>query len=830
MTAPLLAIFAAVASLYTSPQAPGHLQATFRSGLDADLEARFTLSQVPGTRFVAVSREAGTPRPGSASVAAKAARCQEQAAGLCDINWSSAPPAFLPLPLPHHVETACQSGQAEVLLSGEDGSPLIVIVRGSAEQPSEVLLAFDLDAHDIAQPGAKLRRWPYLNYLLHAAACAATGKTPPRFSDWEHSPLPGKKTRQWFVGALLLMWIAVLLLYRWARKRGRAAKDDATHFLSAVEGIRKTENAQKVTPAEPQGDIMAPFSRPLSGLLTLLAGMVVLTGPYFAMQSLLTRHVQPFPEANGLWRYTCDTLYIVWLTFDLGTQTAFVKYFAEHRVNKPEVALHDVQFYVWFQIFSRLIEASLLVGFALGYLPGSAYARYMPFVLLYAAACQPAFPAVGKFLCQAIQRFDYYNILDFLESRLLGFLVPLPFILLGRALGRSHPEYGESYGAALGMGLGGLFTTLSVLVIGLYAMHRLGMPLKPIFLAQFRKDTVRRQLWFGFKLTIGQEPFRLTTFIEGLILIRWLRDSDTWLGLKDLLDNRLTMLAFFAWSYYQSAVPVFSEAMAAQKRQLMQYYVARYLQFGSVFAATIFSLLCSVGPLYIERALGAQWSQAVDYLVIAAASGLLLPWAWLTDSLQQGAGRPGTTTVVMLCEQGLRLLLLLVFIKRFQFLSIYLATLFALLLKIGIAWTLNHRRIVPLRIPLWQTILAPHLCGLVNYCVWHGLALSLAPQSAPAVLALFLVAGAGSIGLSFFLLGLLGGLDGAARRELAQASRMVALVGPLCRGLAFIAEHGAKLSPWQPPPLPGWQAAQKESTELNAEAKARRSSDPLKVK
>lgn len=777
---------------------------------DAALRARYELAAVPGVRFIDL------PTEKAALEGAKPPLCTQQSAGLCDITWNSAPQAFAPLTLPPAWQAAVAAGTAQVLLRSDEGSPLIIVSRGPPGSAGpEVLLAFSVAADSVADPGARLVRWPYFNYLLYVAACAAANQPPERFSTWSHSPLPGPRTRLLIVLALALSWLLVAGLYRLARRRGNRAVDAASRFLSAVALLRQSNVAptDKATPdAGPK--LTAVFARPLSGLLMLMGGMVVLTGPYFAIQSIITRNVQPFPEADGLWRTTVDGLYIVWLTFDMGTQTAFVKYFAEHRVSHPERALADVQFYVWYQIIARLVQATLLVAFALGYLPMSSYALFAPFVLLYAAISQPAFPAVGKFLCQAIQRFDYYNLLDFLEARLLNFLMPLPAILIGRAWGLAHPEFGEAYGAALGMGVGALVTAFSVLFIGLYAMHHLGLPLGPLFLVQFRRDTVKRQLWFGFKLTLGQEPFRLTSFLESLILIRWLRDSPTWLGLRDLLHNRLTMLGFFAWGFYQSAVPVVSEALAAGKHRLLQYYVARYLQFGTLFAATIFSLLCAVGPIYIERALGAQWSQAAGYMVIASVSGLLLPWAWLTDSLQQGAGRPGTTTTVMLIEQGARLLLLMLLIQRFQFLSIYMATLTALCLKIGVAWTINHRRIVPLRIPLWPTLGAPHAAAAINYLLWRGVASLWAPAGTWSVLLLLLVAGAGSIALCFFLLGLLGGLDGAARRELDQAWRMVTLIGPLCRLLTLCAELGARLSPWQPAPPPGFEDAQRESADL----------------
>lgn len=788
MTASLLTALALVAA--TSP--------------DADLAKRLELAGASDARFVMA---APAPQPAAAQAVALPS-CPQPAAGLCDINWASAPQGFVPGALPSPWTEEVGDGRAEVLVRSEAQAPLVVVSRGRGE----VLLAFDLDAGKISQPGAALRRWPYFNYLLHVAACAAAGKAPPRFAAWEHAPLPGKETRLGLVTGLGVMWLLALALYQLARRRGKRAVDAPGRFLAAVAAARRGSEAAE--PAQRAAGLEA-FARPLSGLLTLLSAMLLLTGPYFALQSLISQRVQPFPEADGLWRYTFDALFILWLTFDFGTQTAFVKYFAEHRVSHPEAALRDVQFYIWFQVFSRLVEMSLLLAFALGYLPGSTYAIYAPVVLVYTAICQPAFPAVAKFLCQAIQRFDYYNLLDFLEQRLLCFIVPMPLILLGRSWGRLHPEFGEAYGAAFGLGVGQLANGLVMLGIGLFALRRLGLPVGPLFLAQFERDTAKRQLWFGLKLTLGQEPFRLTSFLESLILIRWLRDFPTWLGLRDLLHNRLTFLAFFAWGYYQSAVPAVSEAFGAGKVRLVQYYVLRYLQFGGLFATMICSLLCAIGPLYIHVALGEQWGRAADYIFIAAGSTLLLPWAWLTDSLQQGAGRPGTTTVIMLLEQGARLLLLVLLVPRFQFLGIYLALICALLLKVTAAWTLNHRRIVPLTLPLWPALGAPALAGLLNYALWRGVVALWGPTTTGAVLALFFVTGAGTIVFGFFAYGLVGGLDAAARRELGQAGRLSAVLGPLCQALAAAAEAGARLSPLRPSPPAVWQAAQAESLELD---------------
>lgn len=761
---------------------------------DRDLAARFSLaagSSAPAVRFTQL------PASGAAAIdAIKAPDCTRPAGpGLCDINWGSAPPAAATI-----IDARALDG-AEILLRTERGLPLVAVRSG------EVLLAIDLsDPDSPAAPGSRIRRWPYFNYLLHVAACRTASIAPSRFADWEHAPLPGAQARTVTFAIGLALWCIALLLFRRARRGTPGDRDASAAFLAFI----STSESHHTDGATASVWSRAGFTRPLSGLLTLIGSMVLLIGPYFALQWLLSAHVQPFPEAGGYFSTVVDALFIAWLTFDLGTQTAMVKYFAEHRAVDPAEALRDVQFYFWWQIGSRLVEATLLGALALGYLPVSSYALYAPMVLLYAAGCPGNTATLPKLVCQALQRFDYQNLLDLIEARLLSFLVPMPMILLGRAWGRSHPRFGEAYGAAIGLGLGQLVTQILVLTIGLLVLRKLRVPLRPLFLAGFTRQTAKRQLWFGWKLTLGQEPLRLTSLLESMIILRWLRDFPTWLGIRDLLHNRLTFLFFFAWGYYQSAVPAVAEAFARGRKKLVTYYVARYLQFGFLYSALMFGLLCAIGPRYIAVALGAQWIRAADYLVLASLSGLLLPLAWLSDSLQQGAGRPGLTTTVMFIEQGLKLLLLLLFVRSLQFTGLYVALLLALSLKCAIGFGLSHRYILRLTLPIWSTVGAPLAAGLLNFAIWRAVIAIVDPATTASVLALFLLAGAGSFVCGLFLCGLLGGLDETALQELTDAARVSAIVGPVCRVLAAAARLGARLAPFRAPPHPLARAAYDE--------------------
>lgn len=733
--------------------------------------------------------------------------CVKPQPGLCDIDWGSAPGHWGPtvpwnFPVPQ---------KARVLLRTRSGVPLLWA------QPNRVDIAVDLPGHrppDPGDPSARILQWPHFNYLLYTAGTLARGQTPERFLAWKQSPLLGMGSPVLWLLLSVVLWSLCALWFVLGRRFHR--EPAAALWVSALTrpvqaGPDPAGQAANKPDAKPDTESRLAwqrvgFARPLSGFLTLLGSMLLLIGPYYALQSFWAGSIQPFPEADGMWRNTESMLFIAWLTFDMGTQTAVVKYFAEHRALKPEEALKDIQFYVFWQIAARSVEATVLFAVALRVIPWTTYVVYAPFVLLYALVQLPSIASVPKLLCQGLQRFDYQNLLDVAETRVLCFLAPIPFILLGRSLGKGLPQYGEAFGAAIGMGIGSLFTQLCVFAIGVLALRKMRIPFLPILLPHFDWATAKRQLSFGFKVTLGQEPFRLISFLEGLIIMRWLHDYPVWLGIRDLLHNRITFLFVFAWSYYQSALSVISETVAQNKKALFRYYIARYLQFGFFFSALVFSMLFAVGPRYIAVALGPQWRAASDYLLLGCLSGLLLPLAWLSDFLQQGAGKPGTTTIVMLIEQGLRLLLLLWFVQHLQFAGIYVAAIVALVVKCVVGWWLNHRNVIDHPFsgakPRFFVFL-PLLVGVFNFLLWRGLTQLTLPTSWLGMILLFFLAGAGSFAFGFFALGFLGGLDGQVLRELDQAANMSSLVRPICVGIVRLAHLGAQRSPWPAPEFPG---------------------------
>src|SRR6185295_13914546 len=108
----------------------------------------------------------------------------------------------------------------------------------------------------------------------------------------------------------------------------------------------------------------------------------------------------------------------------------------------------------------------------------------------------------------------------------------------------------------------------------------------------------------------------------------------------------------------------------------------------------------AIGPAFIT-ALGPQWARALPYLPIAICYGLVLTPAWVSDPLQWGTARPMAYVVSLVSEQAIRFTLFFVLVPIFQFGGVVMATVGALALKGVIAWTINHKTILPLRIDPW---------------------------------------------------------------------------------------------------------------------------------
>ncbi|MCS6914452.1 MAG: hypothetical protein RMK29_06965 [Myxococcales bacterium] len=687
------------------------------------------------------------------------------------VSWRSAPKLRARVPL-------FAPGVAAVEVAGE----------GAVVREGDRLVVLGLRPDDPSNQA--LWRWGYFNYLLYAATVLAAGQEPKPFHVWPAAPLPRRGTRTGWVLFILAIWPVSLGAFLWARRAARRRED------SLIEPFFLALQARSPAAGGAAAWSRVGFERPLGGFFVLTGALLVFIAPYVVVvQFVLPTYVQQFPEVDGMWYAVYDFFYWVWMLFDLGTSVAFVKFFAELRVKDPREALSAVQFYTWWQILTGALQVTIVGLLGVFYVPRTEYALFSHLVALYALSQWPGFFYTLAYFFQAVQRFDYYQAVDLLQNRFLLVVGPIPFVLLGRAWGRRHLDYGEAMGAVFGTAVGYYLVGLLVLVFSYGLYRRLGVGLQPLLLAGFGWPTTRRMLGYGWKVMLSSIIHKMAVGIEVTVLVAMLLSYSEAMGIKSLIDYKFYFLFNFLYGWCEPAVATFSEAHGAGKMQLLRYTIARYFQFGHLYCAIIFSFMVPLAPRFIRGALDPSWTEAAPLLLLACSRGLLLPAAWIIDSVQLGCGRPGLCAVLRAIEQVLRIGLFFVLVPRYQLGGVFLAMLITLGLKGAIGWFMVNRAIVKIVLPAWPAVGAPLLAGGLNWALWAavGYLLTAAPRGV-LVLAM-LGAGILSFPLCFFFFGLLGGLDRQALGEMERGAGMASVFRSVAHWLRRAAEAGARLSP-----------------------------------
>jgi O-antigen/teichoic acid export membrane protein len=620
--------------------------------------------------------------------------------------------------------------------------------------------------------------------------------------------VPHARVKRLFLVAVVVVGSVLALLFALARRRARAEPDAHRRFFTALSAPPRPLAVHWTRPG---------IARPLGGFFLFLSATLLAMGPYLWITAVVVpSRVQPFPDVDGAWAPVEELATLGWSIVDLGMTVAFVQRFAEHRVGDPARALRSAQLWIWWELLTGFVLFTVGGSLACFALPHTRYALFSRVVLIRCAMQIPGVLSVFTTFFQAAQRFDYQLGLDLLEKRLLFVAVPVPFVLLGRALGRAHPnEVGEAFGALLGIATGQYTALLCTFAIGFTLFRRLGLPLGPLVQAGFGRRTFVDLARFGVAVVAGKAPFFIANATEIAIVTALLPGYPAWLGIRQLLVSRLVFTLYFLLPFTDSGVPSFSEAFAARKLALARYYVVRYLQFGHLFVALVVALLVGAGRPLVRYALPVQWHPAATWLPLAAVSGLLLPAAWTSDALQKGAGRAGLDAAILAGEQIVRLALVWLLLPRLGFAALFVAVLGALVLKCAVAWTINHLVILRIELRFWSSVAAPLVAGALWLGTLLGLAAALPPTSV-AVVGLFVAAAALTFPAGFFLCGLIGGFDPAAQAEVVDAAELASVMKPIARLLARAARAGARLSPIRRSLPPLAAEAAREADEIAA--------------
>ena len=212
--------------------------------------------------------------------------------------------------------------------------------------------------------------WPYLNYLLYSLALESLNESFLSYPDWPYSPVPHLTEQIILLIVIIILAILAASLFLIVKKKSGARIDQATievmkRQAEEEERKEKEEEAELKKKIEAEIDLKDDWEvigihRQLGGFLfTLFIGLILVIPQLLISNFVMPQIIQPYPQAAGWYYYAYNIFQVAWLLFDFGTSYALAKYFAQYRVKNPEKAIHYIQIFVYWQLFTGLIQISI---------------------------------------------------------------------------------------------------------------------------------------------------------------------------------------------------------------------------------------------------------------------------------------------------------------------------------------------------------------------------------------------------------------------------------------------------------------------------------------
>jgi len=688
------------------------------------------------------------------------------------------------------------------------------------------------------EEGANLdfKVWPYFNYLLYAFIFESMQISFQTYPLWPYSPVP-HLTEQIIIGIIItVLAILAIILYVITKRKSRTQMDQVTlealerqaeeEQKKLVEEAKKIEKVieQKVDPEDEWEAI--GVHRQLGGFLfTLFLSLFLVLPQLLVSNFIMPQIIQPYPQAAGWYNYAYNFFQIVWILFDFGTSFALAKYFSEHRVKNPKKAIHYVQIYVWWQIFTGIIQVTIIGFIGSIIFPYTALAHMSWIFVVYSFIQYPGIFLVFMYTFQGLQRSDLH-LISYVAWEVAWLLVgQVVFCYLGRMWGAANPIIGEALGAGIGYAIARCFDFWVTFIMTFIMFKRLGFSPKTCFRIDFNREEFKESMRYGSRLAVGEGFVQVGWFLQVIITSTFVANYSNNLGWFNLAWT-LGMIVQIVTLYGQSLLGAFSESSAHNKKTLTKLYVYQAFRWGNYFAYFLISVLFAVGAKFLVGAAGEEYGgPAVQFLVPLLIFHIGGIYSWLVDAVFEGTGRTGYAMLVWIIEQVTRALLMIIFVLIFRdMVSVILAYVPAVFTKDIIAWLIVRKKIVKYKLHIFKTFVTPAISAIINFIVLYifGEIIWNIPMGDKILntAIIFLIGIFAFIYFYAFLDSFFGGYDQNTLKEFERASDLVQtkFIRIFPRGLKKVAKFGARISPFHNKfKVTMYEEAMKEAYDLTLE-------------
>nr|MDO8109212.1 hypothetical protein [Candidatus Sigynarchaeota archaeon] len=435
----------------------------------------------------------------------------------------------------------------------------------------------------------------------------------------------------------------------------------------------------------------------------------------------------PYPSATGYFDIAERFFGMVYFYFDIGTRYGLERFIGEYRIKNPNKMLGYLQFYIWYQMTTGLVQVTFISTMVLYTLRGSSM-EYLAWLFLI--ICQKQYPGMlGYFheTLRGLQQFKYDNILEFLGGRVFEFATQIIFILLFRWIGTNYVPMGDLMGCAFGAAIGKYVDDFISLAVAMYFFNRVMKPMGITARDCFRTDhidasIVKTSLWWGLQLSIPGMIGSLLSFVHLLVWLTMLPQYQHWNTIAGLSDLFSGIVMVGKWLTLKAAM---AEAYLNGKTELAQYYFANAYKWMFMLMVLFLGLLGVYLPILMGALLklkvAEQYLLAVPFILPMLCYKIVETQQEKFDDIIVGTDHPTAKTLYELAAtlSGTLWLWFNLGVLRWQdhgvngIIMLYtFAGIGSFLAYLFIRWIFCELHVFHVKIPAWQGLVAPALAAL----------------------------------------------------------------------------------------------------------------------
>ena len=583
--------------------------------------------------------------------------------------------------------------------------------------------------------------------------------------------------------------------------------NDEQQMNEIVSELKKIDKWEEVGAHRPIGQLW--FNLGIYIIIILLSAISLAT---------IVQWVFPYPEIQGYYKIGDNFFLLIYQVFDIGTAFGIERFIGEWRVKDTNRMIKYVQFFFWYQMMTGLVQLVIVSIIVMKWMATTNLAYLSWIFLLIVARQYPAMSTSLKNTLNGLQRYDKGNLMNLFVNDVFKQFLMVGFILLGRAWGQANPEYGDLFGATIGVAVGAYMAEFFAIGVGGYWFHKamksFGFTFWDAFKVGFDKKIFKECMWFGFQVSIVPSFNTLTTTWMLLMYLDALPQYTTWIFIAQIAKGIGS--AVNAGQDFK-LTPAIAEAYPNGKIKLTQFYVQTSIKWQGFFMMLFLTIIGGFVPPILSRLTAipelAQYSAATIFLPFAIFQSLFTYFIDLPNPILIGTLHVSFYTFLRLSEEVFQVLFVWLFLYVFRLhetlglvgIGIIFGWehFFPRLIKMTMGLIYINKKVFKIKVPWMQSFIITGLAALPNLAfavIWNFLILDplIGVISLYGALAVTLILGIVVFPLLVYLplTGYLGGWDDY---QLKIFEKSIELSGPskiLVRPFYKMVKYWADKSPW----------------------------------